>query len=192
MAKKVSTKIFFIHFFILFLVLFQAIYSQDKTNIIVDSELTFEEAIAGTNAPKDIIQDLILIDVEYFSFDNKLHRGQLVVHKQIKNDIVEIFQLIKQIKFPVAKVIPIVKYGWSDFASMADNNTSSFNYRKVEGTKRLSNHSYGKAIDINPMQNPYKTKKYISPKGTKYNPKAEGTLIENHPITRKFLEKGWQ
>ena len=73
---------------------------------------------------------------------------------------------------------------------MVDNNTYAFNYRNVGGTNRLSNHAYGKAIDINPMQNPYKKGNYISPKGSKYDPKLLGTLTHNHSITKLFIEKG--
>ena len=73
---------------------------------------------------------------------------------------------------------------------MVDNNTSAFNYRKIEGSSNLSNHAFGKAIDINPVQNPYKKGNYISPKGAIYDTTAKGTLTGNHPITKMFLEKG--
>lgn len=164
-----------------------------KTNsVIVDSKMTLDEALAGTTAPDSIMQRQVLLDVEYYSFDNKLHRGQVVVDKDLENDIVEIFQLIKQTKFPVNKAVPIVKYNWSDSASMVDNNTSAFNYRLVSGTNRVSEHAYGRAVDINPVQNPYVSRtKQIIPAGAKRNPKARGTLTENSVITKKFIEKGW-
>ena len=73
---------------------------------------------------------------------------------------------------------------------MVDNNTSAFNYRKIAGSNNLSNHAYGKAIDINPQQNPYKKEKYISPKNSKYNSKAPGTLTADHSITKLFIAKG--
>lgn len=75
---------------------------------------------------------------------------------------------------------------------MADNNTSGFNYRVVAGTNRLSNHALGKAIDINPMQNPYKDKKHVSPSGSKYDVTVAGTLTKDGAITKKFLELGWK
>ena len=161
-------------------------------NIIIDSDLTFNEAIKGTQAPKEVIDSLVLINVEYYSFDIKLHRGQLVIHKNLKNDIQQIFNLIKERKFPIAKVIPIVQYNWSDDSSMADNNTSSFNYRKVANKNKLSNHSFGTAIDINPLQNPaVYSDGSISPKGAKYNPHVKGTITEDCPLTKEFKKLGW-
>jgi hypothetical protein len=160
--------------------------------IIIDSQMTFDEAIKNTKAPKNIIEQLVLIDVEYYSFDGKLHRGQLVVNKSVKNDIIKIFELIKKEKFSIEKCIPIVKYNWCDDASINANNTSAFCYRKIAGTNRLSNHAFGKAIDINPMQNPYVSSKGTTKRGNKYNPKAPGTLTADSPITKKFLELGWK
>ncbi len=160
--------------------------------IIVDSDLTFEESIRGTQAPDSVIKNLIIIDVEYFSFDKKLHRGQLVIHKSLENDIKEVFQIIKDIKFPIGKVIPIVKYGWSDNLSMEDNNTSSFNYRKVAGKNKLSNHSFGIAIDINPFQNPaVYNDGTISPKGSSYDKKTPGTILKDSIIYNEFIKRGW-
>lgn len=160
--------------------------------IIIDSQMTFEESIEGTQAPDIIIKNLIILDVEYFSFDNKLHRGQLVIHKELESDLKEIFQIIKDSKFPIEKVIPIEKYNWSDNRSMEDNNTSSFNYRKVAGKKKLSNHSFGIAIDINPFQNPavYSDGK-ISPLGSKYDKKSPGTIIKDSLIYNEFIKRGW-
>ena len=136
---------------------------QDDSNVIIDCSYTFEEAISGIEIPISIINQITLIDVEYYSFDNKLHKGQILVNKKAVKDIKNIFEFIKSSHFPVAKVIPVVKYNWSDQASMEDNNTSAFNYRKVKGYKVLSPHSYGLAIDINPLQNPHVKEKTIQP-----------------------------
>jgi len=154
-----------------------------NNSIIVHSNMKLEEAIFGTKAPKEIIDSLIIVDVEYYNFDKKLCKGQLVINYTLKEDILEAFELIKKLKFPIAKVIPIVKYNWDDNKSMADNNTSAFNYRFIANTNRLSNHSWGRAIDINPFQNPaiYNDGK-ISPSGAKYDTDAEGTLTANSDI----------
>jgi len=183
--KKIATLLF-----LLFFTVNQNANSEEE--IIIDSALTFEEAIFGSEAPKNILAEQVLLDVDYYSFDGKLHRGQVVVNKAVADDIIAVFEIIKETKFPIAKAIPIVKYNWSDSASMADNNTSAFNYRVVAGTKKLSNHSFGKAIDFNPMQNPYKSKSGIfSPKGSNYNPTVAGTLTKENIIVKKMIEKGW-
>lgn len=161
--------------------------------IIMDSRMSFAEAIAGTKAPEGLIRELCLLDVRYYSFDGKLHQGQLVVHQSVRREVEEIFELIRQERFPVAKVIPIVQYGWSDDSSMADNNTSSFNYRRVAGTRRLSRHASGHAVDINPRQNPvmYRNGR-ISPAGAVYQPQAAGTLSADSAVVRAFENRGWR
>ena len=164
-----------------------------EETMIIDSDMTFAESIKGTKAPQKVIDQLCLLDVYYYSFDSKLHKGQVVVNKAVKKDVTEIFELIKSTKFKVKKAIPIVEYKWSDDASMADNNSSAFCYRFIAGTKRMSNHSYGMAVDINPFNNPvvYKSGR-VSPKGAKYKPKSEGTFSKTHPVVKAFLDRGWR
>lgn len=161
--------------------------------IIVDSRRSFQAAIAGTEAPPAITKELCLLEVRYCSFDGRLHQGQLVVHKRLKEELTDIFAVIRAICFPVAKVVPIVHYGWSDEASMADNNTAAFNYRLVAGTTRLSRHATGQAIDINPGQNPVIYADGVSlPPGAVYAPQAKGTLTPASLIMQEFLSRGWQ
>lgn len=155
--------------------------------------MSFEEAIKGTKAPKDVIDNIKLINVEYFNFDDKLCRGQLVIHKELEKDVQDAFKIIRVTRFPIEKCIPIVKYDWDDNASMADNNTSAFNYRFIANTTRLSNHSYGRAIDFNPFQNPaiYNSGK-ISPKGAKYDKNEKGTIKADDKLTKHFKDRGWR
>ncbi|MCX7909684.1 MAG: M15 family metallopeptidase [Ignavibacteria bacterium] len=181
---------------ILLLLFLNSSYVLNDNNfmeLIIDSDLTFEEAIKGSKAPKEIIDSLTLIDVFYYSFDKKLHKGQIVIHKELKDEVLEIFEMIKILKFPVGKVVPIVKYNWSDDKSMKDNNTSSFNYRTISGTNRLSLHARGRAIDINPFLNPvvYPDGKVI-PEGSSYNPKKLGTFYDTHPVVLEFKRLGWR
>ena len=165
---------------------------QNEEEVILDCNYSFEEAISGKEIPKEITRNLVLLNVEYYSFDDKLHRGQIVLHKRAEKDIKEIFEIIKEIKFPISKVIPVVKYHWSDEASMNDNNTSAFNYRKVKGQNVLSFHSYGLAIDINPIQNPHIKRNLIQPSNAKYDIKAAGTILKNSRIVQEFKKRGWQ
>ncbi len=164
---------------------------QNKTKLIIDCNYTFEKAISGIKFPSEIKNSLILLDVDYFSFDGKLHQGQLVINKELAEDIKEIFEQLRENHFPISKVIPIVKYNWDDEKSMLDNNTSAFNYRLIKGTKKLSNHAYGMAIDINPYLNPQITDNIAYPKGSSYNPEKKGTITRNSLIVKLFLEKGW-
>lgn len=164
-----------------------------NTNVIIHSNMTFKESIKGSKAPKEFIDSMVLLDVEYYNFEEKLCKGQLVVNKAVEQDIIDAFELIKEIKFPIHKVVPIVEYNWSDDRSMEDNNTSAFNYRFVANTTRLSNHSWGRAIDFNPVQNPavYKDGS-IAPKNASYKVNAKGTLTPDHKLVKFFKERGWR
>lgn len=171
--------------------LFQPSIQLDSA-IIVDCNYSFKEAVSGIEIPKSIIKQLTLVEVEYYSFDEKLHRGQIIVNQKAAKEIKEIFEIIKSTRFPIAKVIPVVKYNWSDEASMNDNNTSAFNYRIVKGYKLLSAHSYGLAIDINPLQNPHIKGKIVNPIKGSYNIKVAGTILKESKLVSEFRKRGWQ
>ncbi len=176
-----------------YLVLLFCIISFAADSVTIDSNITITESLKETKAPQKVINNIRLIEVEYFSMDGKLHKGQLQIHKDVVSDIQTVFKLMREIKFPVAKAIPIVKYAWSDDKSMADNNTSSFNFRYIAGTKRMSKHAEGLAIDINPFLNPVMyADGRISPKGAKRNTTVPGTFHAEHPIVLKFKELGWK
>ena len=101
------------------------------------------------------LDDLRYIRILYVGFDEKTHVGELIVNKSIASDIKTILYKLYQHKYQLEKVVLVDEYDADDNLSMADNNTSSFNYRLVEGTTHLSKHSLGLAIDINPRYNPY-------------------------------------
>lgn len=160
-------------------------------NVIIDCSYSFTEAVSNLDFPNDIKNNLIILTVRYYSFEDKLHQGQIVINKNLEEDIKSIFKLIEEKRFKVAKVIPIVFYNWSDEKSMLDNNTSAFNYRFIAGTKKLSNHSTGKAIDINPFLNPQVFKDKVYPNSAKYNPKVEGTITADLFLVNEFKKMGW-
>ena len=86
-------------------------------------------------------------------------------------------------------MIPINKYNWSDEESMDANNTSAFNYRYVKGTGKLSSHALGRAIDINPIQNPQIKGGKTYPANSVYNVKADGTITSNSFLVKEFLKQ---
>lgn len=162
-------------------------------SVIMDSEMSFAEAIEGTVAPLQVIDFLSLLDVLYYSFDGLLHQGQVVVHAALEEDVWKIFLLMKKLKFPVHKAVPIAAYHWDDEASMADNNSSGFNFRVIEGTSKFSLHSFGRAIDLNPLQNPViYSNGLTAPTGARYRPDNKGVLTADHPVVREFIRLGWR
>ncbi len=130
---------------------------------------------------------LRLLRILYYGYDKKTHIGEMVVNKKIASKCVKIFYLLYKKKYQIEKVQRIDAYNGDDEASMSDNNTSCFNYRTVSGTTKLSKHSYGLAIDINPRYNPYirtvNGKRKVEPSnGKKY---ANRNKTFKHKITRK-------
>lgn len=102
------------------------------------------------------LRDLSYLVLTYRGFDNKSHAGELVVHRKLALPVVKAFAELFTMKFPLERMELIEAYNGSDDKSMAANNTSAFNCRDVAGKPGVfSKHSYGAAIDINPVQNPY-------------------------------------
>jgi peptidoglycan L-alanyl-D-glutamate endopeptidase CwlK len=166
---------------------------------IIDSAMNEREAFDGLDpkCPEEIRKRQRLITVEYYSTDGLIHQGQLVVDTDLVSDVKRVFALMLKERFPVHSVIPISdkrfrKDGrWDDELSMEANNTSSFNYREITGGGRLSNHAYGRAVDINTFLNPYIKGAIVLPHGAQYDPKVEGTFTAESPVVREFLRLGW-
>ena len=156
--------------------------------------MTFEESVEGVSdeCPGWILDNQVLIDVVYWGFDGELHQGWVVADARVVNDLLLVFSQMFLLEFPMESVIPICEFGWDDDVSMECNNTSAFNYRCVPGTERLSNHSYGLAIDINPVQNPYYAGGRVSPEGAFYDASVPGTLYDGHPVVILFKSLGWR
>lgn len=98
---------------------------------------------------------LRLINFKHYDFENNIKDGSIVVLDVASESTVSIFHELFKKHFPIKKAVPIEEYKGSDDDSMFDNNTSCFNYRKIEGSSDYSIHSYGLAIDVNPVQNPF-------------------------------------
>lgn len=177
---------------------FDAPASGTFKNPVIDCNMTWEQALiknktkkSGRTAPDSIIKNQVLLRVLYYSFDDKIHQGQIVIHKDLEADIKMIFSLALKEKFPFDSVIPISKFDWNDKRSMTANNTSGFNYRNAAGSSRLSKHAFGRAIDINPFLNPYVKNNISRPQGSDYNPAKPGTLTPKSPLVRAFIKAGW-
>ncbi|GBC60811.1 D-alanyl-D-alanine carboxypeptidase [Desulfonema ishimotonii] len=158
--------------------------------------MTCEAAVrksVGRPIPDRILKTLTLMEIRYYGFDGKVHRGQILIHRDLAPDIRKVFQVAFQEKFPFTSVIPVShpRFEWDDHRSMAANNTSAFNYRNVTGKKRLSRHAFGLAIDINPRLNPYIRGREVLPPDARYQPGRAGTLTPDSPVVQTFLQLGW-
>ncbi len=165
---------------------------MENTPLIIDSSLNLEEGLGKLTIPVEIRTTLSIIDVEYISFDNLLHRGQIILHEEVAQEVQEIFKEICALRFPITHAIPVVHYDWDDDASMRENNTSAFNYRLIYNTDRLSNHSYGLAIDINPLLNPQFLRDGTTlPRDATHDPQVPGSFHVNEPVVSLFTSRGW-
>lgn len=164
--------------------------AKPKAVEVVDSHITLEEALGHNSFPPAIVASMKVVTVHYYGFDNKLHEGQIVVAKDVAEEVRDIFADIEKSHFPIEKVVPIVKYQWNDQESINDDNTSGFNYRPVAGSQHMSDHAYGKAIDINPYINPLikKGRPPIRP----YNPDSPGAINGKDPVSQAFFKRGWR
>lgn len=112
--------------------------------------------------PNIKLSDLRYLKVLYHDFDGKIRVGEIIVNTKIAKDTLAVFRELYGIKYQIRKMKLIDAYyrkdgngTEADAASMNDDNTSGFNYRTVAGTSRISMHGYGRAIDVNPFENPW-------------------------------------
>lgn len=143
--------------------------------------------------------ELRYIRVLYYGFDGEAHIGELIVNRDIESDILEIMKELYNNQYPIEKMQLIDEYGADDEKSMEDNNTSAFNYRCVNGSTKLSKHSLGLAIDINPRYNPCVRKidgeLSVEPaNGSAYTDRSQDfpyKINENDLCCRLFMEHGF-
>ncbi len=144
--------------------------------------------------------ELRYLRVLHMGFDGQTHIGELVVNASIAEELLEIMEELYKNSYPIEKMVLIDEYGAEDELSMSDNNTSAFNYREIAGTGRMSRHSLGVAIDINPRYNPYVKKSgsgdtTISPaNGADYAERSrefEHKIDENDLCYQLFTEHGF-
>jgi D-alanyl-D-alanine carboxypeptidase len=140
--------------------------------------------------------DLRLIRLMYWGFDREAHHGLMVVYRRWAGEAVTVFRRIYRARFPIRRIRLVDRYDGDDRASMRHDNTSAFNCRYVAGTTRWSQHAFGRAIDINPVENPYVDGSYVSPRrGRRYADRSRerrGMIFERDVVWRAFRRIGWQ
>ncbi len=140
--------------------------------------------------------DLRLVEVTYWGFDGRTHRGELVVHEDVAAAVVTVFRALHAARFPLARVQTVDAYGGDDDASMAANNTSAYDCRRTTGGTGWSEHAYGRALDLNPVQNPYVSGTTVAPPaGRAYLDRSDvrpGMVVSGDVVVRAFAAVGWE
>ncbi len=142
------------------------------------------------------LSDLRYLTVTYLGFDGDAHMGELVVHRDVVFELIDIFEELFLAKFPIEKMLLIDAYEANDDRSMEDNNTSAFCSRSIVGIPgEFSLHSYGTAIDINPRLNPFVEDDLVLPEsGRAYLQRDEGVaglITEDSICYKAFTQRGW-
>lgn len=191
---------------------------EPKEDIVMEDRVTYQEGfyyeslsdtvkarITGISYPADDSNAAISYDtlryvsVLYHDFNGDVQSGELICHKAIAQDLVEIFYELYEADYLIERICLVDEYQGNDELSMQDNNTSCFNYRALPSGK-LSNHAYGLAIDLNPFYNPYVTTRKdgtanIAPAGSEpYADRAQDfahKIDKEDPAYQIFTEHGF-
>jgi hypothetical protein len=142
------------------------------------------------------LKNLRLIKMSYWGFDGSAHMGEMVLNKRVVDDVLGVFRKMFDARFPIRRMRLVDAYRGNDDRSMAADNTSAFNCRKVTGGSSWSQHAYGWAIDINPVENPYisRSGRVSPPAGAKFadrSRRAKGMIHRGDVVYRAFRSIGW-
>ncbi len=139
--------------------------------------------------------------LSHVGFDGRSHTGELVVAAAYARDVVGVFRTLYDARWPIRRMRLVDAYGGDDDRSMAADNTSGFNCRQVKGSSEWSDHAFGAAIDLNPVENPYVTGSSVAPAGLAPLRRArpgpgssvpEGTIKADDVVVRAFAAIGWE
>jgi hypothetical protein len=142
------------------------------------------------------LDQLRYLRISYWGFDKRAHLGEMVLNASVVQNIRRAFAVLFAARFPIRRMRLVDRYGGSDYASIQADNTSAFNCRDATGSSRWSEHAYGLAIDINPIENPY-----VYASGTTTHPASDlfldrsnvrpGMAVEGGTLVRAFDAIGW-
>ena len=142
------------------------------------------------------LRNLRLLTVSHWGFDGEVKRGYVVIHADQSREILGVMRKLFRQRFAIERMRLVDAYGSDDHRSMNANNTSAFNCRPIAGRPGVwSQHAYGRAIDVNPIQNPYVSGGYVSPPaGAPYadrRPHVKGMVNRRGAVVKIFGRAGW-
>ncbi len=139
--------------------------------------------------------DLRLLTLTYRGFDGRAHTGRLVASRDAASALVAVFRRLYAARFPIRRMEPVDRYGGDDYRSIEADNTSAFNCRAATGSSRWSEHAYGRAIDVNPIENPYVSGGTSSHRGSRpFLDRARhrpGMAYDGGVLVEAFRAVGW-
>jgi poly-gamma-glutamate synthesis protein (capsule biosynthesis protein) len=141
-------------------------------------------------------EELAYLEVAHVTMDGGVAQGEIVVAAALAPRAIDLFRRLYQLGFPIRQLRLVDDYEASDDASMSADNSSAFNFRVIAGTTNLSQHALGRAIDINPVENPWRKPDRIVPReGEVFADRTQlrpGMIVRPGPVTAVFDELGWE
>lgn len=153
---------------------------------------------AGCPVP---LADLRYLRMPYIGFDGSVHVGEMVMHKDHAEDVTQVFGRLYAARWPVRRMVLVDDYRGDDGRSMAADNTSGYNCRRVADGDSWSDHALGAAIDINPVENPYLRPSGVEPPAgarfatldrTAGADVPAGVIRSGDVVVRAFALIGWK
>ncbi|WP_110239226.1 M15 family metallopeptidase [Nocardioides gilvus] len=145
---------------------------------------------------------LRLVRTNYWAFDGYRLRGSMVVAAGVTSNFVGVFTEMHREKVPVRAMYRVDRFGWSkklggadDYRSMAADNTSVFNCRRVVGNPSArSPHSYGRSLDLNPWENPFRSRHGVVPNRwwTSHDHPRVAWRSRSHKVVRMMARHGFR
>jgi hypothetical protein len=136
------------------------------------------------------------ITLLHYDLEGRVRQGEIVCNRLIANDLLNIFRLLYEQRYPIESVRLIDDFDADDERSMQANNTSCFCYRTVAGSKKLSKHAQGMAIDINPLYNPCVKGRRVQPANAREyadrNKKFRCKITANDLCYQLFIQHGFK
>ena len=190
--------------------------SKDQAALSVTAVATYLSAVSGRLTAADVRysyrpgcpvapSQLRRLTITYWDWHGRPRTGQVIARARAVRDLRAVFRVAFRTRFPLRSVTPVDEYyadgrrtsARSDIATMAADNTSAFNCRRVTGNRhRISPHAYGTAIDLNPFENPYVTHRRYYPHGAKKylnrSKARKGMLLRSSPVVKAFQRRGWR
>lgn len=135
------------------------------------------------------------VELTHWTPSGAVEKGTLVLHADHVDVAVNAFRLAFEARFPITSMRPVHAFDGDDGASMRADNTSAYNCRRVKGTNTYSEHSYGRAIDVNPLRNPWvRGDRVDPPEGSAHairDPLRPGMLGADSALVKAFEAAGW-
>lgn len=145
-------------------------------------------------------QELRYLRMSYVGFDDQVHTGELVAHRRYSDDVIHVFRRLYDARWPIRQMRLVDDFGGDDSRSMAADNTSGYNCRRVAGRPTWSAHAFGAAVDLNPLENPDLSRGVVAPPsgrrfaGLDRSAAAQvpvGVIHAGDLVVRAFAAIGW-